>query len=246
MFLVFIGACKKDKVAINKFAHITDLNAREIIKASIDHAGGIDTWESMKHLRYTKKFSLLHGDGTVEKSFDQVHDYKYDPIYIDIKSRENGEMIHTKLEDGKYTRAKDGERMDIKTDNLIKAINTSTYVVGMPFKLLDPGASISYEGELFLENETLVDVIRVSYDPVKNENHSTADVWKYYFDKADRKIVANWVDAGDHANVIENLTYDRVGGILFNKHRKSYRLDSLGKKEYVRAEYFYDNYEAGF
>lgn len=241
-----MSACKQDVKPIDRFEHISDDNAREIIRASIAHAGGIDKWESIKHLKYTKDFSLLLEDGTVERSYEQVHDYKYDPTHLDIKSKENDDLIHTQFRDSKYTRTKNGESLDVANENLIKAMNTSTYVIGMPFKLLDPGVDISYEGELFLENETLVDVIKVSYDPVKNKNHSTADVWKYYFDKEDRKIVGNWVNAGDHANVIENLSYVRAGGILFNKDRKSFRLDSLGKKEFVRADYFYDNYEVEF
>ncbi len=246
MFFVSISSCKQSSEPVDRFAHIADDNARSIIKASIEHAGGIEKWESIKNLKYTKDFSLLLGDGTVEKSFAQVHDYTYRPTIIDIKSKEDGDLIHTRFVEGNYVRTKNGEAVDIPKANLIKAVNTSTYVIGMPFKLLDPGVAISYEGELFLENETLVDVIKVSYDPVKNDNHSTADVWKYYFDKENRKIVGNWVDAGDHANVIENLTFERVGGILFNKERKSFRLDSLGKKEFVRADYSYDNYEVGF
>jgi len=259
IFSIVINACKQDVIPTDRFAHISDDNAREIIRSSIAHAGGIDKWESIKQLKYTKDFSLLLDDGTVEKSYEQVHNYNYDPIHLDIRSKENGDLIHTQFLDGKYSRTKNGESLDfpysrnkngesldVPSENLIKAMNTSTYVIGMPFKLLDPGVEISYEGELFLENETLVDVIKVSYDPVKNKNHSTADVWKYYFDKEDRKIVGNWVNAGDHANVIENLSYVRVGGILFNKERKSYRLDSLGKKEFVRADYFYDNYEVEF
>jgi len=247
LLFFFLGiACNQKTVPLDRFAHIDDENAREIIKASIAHAGGIDKWESIKHLKYNKDFSLLFGDGSVEKSFSQVHDYNYDPLVIDIKSNENGDEVHTLLSGGKYSRTFNGKPSDATSANLAKAINTSTYVIGMPFKLLDPGVDIMYDGELLLDNGKLVDVIQVSYDPQKNSNHSTADVWKYYFDKQDRKIVGNWVDAGDHANVIENLTFEKVGGILWNKKRKSWRLDSLGKKEYVRADYSYDNYEVEF
>lgn len=246
---IFIGistACKQESSVVDRYAHISDPNAKEIIEASITHAGGIDKWESIKQLNYTKNFSLLLPDGEVERSFAQVHEYKYDPMDLLIKSKENDDMIATQLKEGKYSRLKNGEPTDASKEALVKAMNTSTYVIGMPFKLLDPGVEISYDGELLLENNNLVDVVQVSYDPKKNKNHSTADVWKYYFDKGDRKIVGNWVQTGDHANLIENLTYERVGGILFNKKRKSWRLDSLGKKSHVRADYTYDNYEVKF
>lgn len=247
IFLIgILYCCKQDGIEVDRFSHIKDDQARDILKMSIAHAGGIEKWESMKTLKYTKDFSLLLEDGTIEKSFSQVHEYKYSPLSIDIKSKENGELIHTQLVDDHYTREKDGEVLSIDKESLVKAVNTSTYVIGMPFKFLDPGVEIVYDGELLLGNNKLVDVIKATYNPAKNSNHSTADVWKYYFDKSDRKIVGNWVQTGDHANVIENLTYERVGGILFNKRRKSFRLDSLGKKEFVRADYYYDNYEVEF
>lgn len=247
VLLIILASCSPAaEQEVDRFAHIQDEKAREIIKASIEHAGGLALWESIKSLKYTKDFSLLHGDGSVEKAYAQVHDYRYNPLSIDIKSKENGELIHTTFKDGKYIRTKDGAATDATTAALTKAINTSTYVIGMPFKLLDPGAAIVYDGELTLEDGKLVDVVKVSYNPVKNKNHSTADVWKYYFDKDEKRIVGNWVQSSDHANIIENLTVERVGGILFNKIRKSYRLDSLGKKEYVRADYSYDNYELEF
>jgi len=246
IFLVISIGCTQESKVVDRYEQISDSIARDIIKASISHAGGIEKWESIKQLNYTKDFSLLLPDGKVERSFEQVHEYHYEPLDLLIMSKENGDMIQTQLKDGKYSRLKNGEPMDIKKEALVKAVNTSTYVIGMPFKLLDPGVEIVYDGELLLENNNLVDVIEVSYDPGKNKNHSTADVWKYYFDKDDRKIVGNWVQTGDHANIIENLTYERVGGILFNKKRKSWRLDSLGKKTHVRADYDYNNYEVKF
>lgn len=247
-FITICIACKAVPETVDRFAHIKDEKARAIIKASITHAGGIEKWESIRSLKYTKDFALLGSEGEIEKSFKQVHNYSYtigDPT-IYINSEENGDLIYTEYVNGKYHRTINGNPMDIDANQLKKAVNTSTYVIGMPFKLLDAGASINYEGELTMENGTLVDVIRVSYDPVKHDNHSTADVWKYYFDKTDHKIVGNWVQSSDHANIVENLTFERVGGILFNKHRKSYRLDSLGAKEYLRADYAYDNYDVSF
>ena len=231
------------ETTIDPYAHIEDEKAREIIKASIEFSGGLDKWQAMQKLKYTKDFALLLESGEVEKSYEQIHDYQMNPLIIDIQSKENGAMIHTRLENGQYSRTKDGEAIETSDAALAKAINTSTYVIGIPFKLLDPGPQITYEGEFTTEDGRVLDVLRVAYDAAQHANHSTSDVWKYYFDKEDRKVVANWVDAGDHYAFIENLTYARAGGILFNKDRKSYRVDSLGNKLYLRAEYTYDNYE---
>ncbi len=224
------------------FSIIEDQKAREIIRSSIEYAGGMENWKSIKQLTYTKDFSLLLESGELEKEFKQKHDYRWNPEVIDILSEENGVMIQTRLENGQYTRNVDNEEIQMEQESLAKAVNTSVYVISMPFKFLDPGAVIKYLGEETL-NDKKVEVVQISYNSDLNENHSTSDVWRYYFDQEDSKIVANWVQTGDHFSRIENITYERVGGILFNKERKSFRVDSLGNKLFLRAHYFYDNYE---
>lgn len=241
-----MAACNAPEKKEDRYSHIEDTNAKSIIKRAIDHAGGLDQWESIKQLKYTKDFSLLFEDGTVEKAFKQVHNYQYSPLSIQIESEENGELIRTIQQDGGFTRTVNGSELETSQEALAKAVNTSTYVVSMPFKLLDPGAQLSYEGVQTLEGGAEVDVIKVAYNADKHANHSTSDVWKYYFSKEDGRILANWVDAGDHFALIENLSFVREGGILFNKERKSYRVDSLGNKLYLRAEYLYDNYAVDF
>jgi len=106
----------------------------------------------------------------------------------------------------------------------------------------DPGVKLTYKGSKSYDNKT-VEVIEASYNADENKNHSTNDVWEYYFDKEDGKIIANWVQSSDHANIIDNNSFARPEGILFHKDRTSYRLDDEGKKEYVRAKYNYYNYK---
>lgn len=228
------------------YAQITDEKAREIVQASIQHAGGMERWQQVKRLSYTKNFQLLQESGAVEKTFEQVHDYQYDPLIINIRSQENGQEIHTRLQDGQYSRTINGETAGITQAALAKAINTSTYVVGMPFKLLDPGTKLYYEGETTLHDGRPVDVIRVEYDAEAYGNHSTTDTWKYFFDKTDRKILANWVKTSDHYSLVENISFVRAGGLLFNRERKSYRVDSLGNRLWLRADYLYDHYEVNY
>ena len=179
----------------------------------------------------------------MEKEFKQVHDYRFDSMEIDIISEENGQKIQTLLKEGLYTRTVNDTLKEMTQEALSKAVNTSVYVVSMPFKLLDPGADIKYLGQQELSGGRKADVIEVAYDASAYNNHSTSDVWRYYFDPQDAKIIANWVQTGDHFSLIENISYERVGGILFNKERKSFRVDSLGNKLYLRAAYLYHKYQ---
>ncbi|HKK77174.1 MAG TPA: hypothetical protein VJ953_18990 [Saprospiraceae bacterium] len=241
LILCFFFGCSQ-KETPDPFIQIQDEKARAIIRASIEHAGGMERWKKIKRLRYTKDFQLLLASGETEKTYEQMHDYQYDPLLIDIRSVENGQEIHTQLKDDVYTRTINGDPAEATQEALAKAVNTSTYVVSMPFKLLDPGAQITYEGETSMHDGRVVDVIRVDYNAQQHDNHSTTDTWKYYFDKEDRKIVANWVKTSDHYSLVENVSFVQAGGILFNRERKSYRVDSLGNRLWLRADYIYDNY----
>lgn len=231
------------KKITDRFEHIADKEASAILKKAIEYAGGLDQWKSIKHLTYSKKFDLFLESGAIEKSFQQRHDYQYNPSIISITSIQNDDEIVTVFQDGLYKRTKNGKPVESTQAALKKAVNTSTYVVSAPFNLLDAGAAISYDGEMTMEDGRIVDVIKVVYDAERFKNHSSSEMWKYYFDKKDGKLVANWVQSSDHLNLVENLTFERVDGILFNKHRKSYRLDEEGNKLYLRAEYFYGDYE---
>lgn len=239
-------SCDQETSLTNKpdrFGHIKDEKAAAILKKAIAFAGGLDKWESIKHLNYTKKFDLFLESGAIEKSFEQTHDYQYSPTKITIVSKENGEETKTVFQDGIYKRTKNGKAVESTQAALKKAVNTSTYVVSAPFNLLDAGAVISYDGERTMDDGRIVDVLKVVYDAERFKNHSSSETWKYYFDKNETKLVANWVKSSDHLNLVENLTFEKANGILFNKHRKSYRIDEEGNKLYFRAEYFYDNYK---
>ncbi len=244
LLTVLCVACSPQNTATSDpYAHIQDAQARAIIRAAIEHAGGVENWQAMQRLHYTKDFQLFTDSGKVEKTYEQVHDYRWNPLHIEIASNENDTLITTILQNGQYNRIKNTKPVATSQEALAKAINTSVYVVSMPFKLLDPGAAITYQGEDTLADGRVVDVVRVAYDTEQHANHSTSDVWTYFFDKDGPKIVANWVKTGDHFSLIENQRYERVDGILFNKARKSYRTDSLRNKLYLRADYQYDNYE---
>ena len=246
LLLLFLACSEKGsselaKTNVSPFEKIADQKAGSIIKKAIEYAGGLENWQSIQKLSYTKEFKLLTENGEVEKGFEQTHHYQYDPTIIDILSIENGDTVHTSLSDGQYQRMINGGKSNVPEESLKRAINSSLYVIGIPFKLLDPGAVITYLGVDTLNNKP-VDIIQVAYNSDKFENHSSTEIWKYFFDQETAAVVANWVQTGDHSNIIENLEFERVGGILFHKKRKSYRLDSLGNKAYLRADYYYGNY----
>ncbi|MEL6274337.1 MAG: hypothetical protein AAFU03_04390 [Bacteroidota bacterium] len=227
---------------IDPYAVFEDVKARELIRNAIEYAGGLEAWNGRRSMSYKKQFQLFDASGKVEKSFDQIHRYQLAPFDIKIVSIENGDTIITRQVKHKYSRTRNGVKMAANDEALAKAINTSRYVIGIPFKLLDPGVDIEYLGPDTLYNGRATEVIEVSYNANTHNNHSTSDTWRYYFAVDEPVIVANWVDAGDHFSLIENLSFERVRGILVHQNRKSYRVDSTGQLLYLRAAYQYSDY----
>ena len=224
----------------------TDEKSIEIIDQSIKHCGGIKKWQDMKSLSYHKDFQLLDAEGNIEKDYRQTHSYKYNPTHIHIYSIENGDTIITEYVNQTYSRSINGQYINTPQESIAKSINTSTYVIGIPFKLLDKGTLLTYDGERTLDSGQTVDVISASYDADKYDNHSSTDHWKYYFDKENRRVVGNWVQTSDHYSQIENLTFIEEGGILFNGRRESNRVDEKGNKLFLRARYNYYNYKVEY
>jgi len=220
-----------------------DHPATNIVLNAIETAGGMERWRNIKELTFNKDFQLLDSLGSIEKDFRQIHTYKYNPVQIHIKSIENGDTIITEFGNNQYKRTINGRIVEASQESLAKSVNTSTYVIGIPFKLLDPGSVLRYEGGALLNGEHPVDIVSATYDADHNANHSTSDIWKYYFNKENNRVVANWVKASDHYSLVENLTYEEAGGLLFNGKRVSYRVDESGKKQYLRASYKYYNYK---
>jgi hypothetical protein len=119
------------------------------------------------------------------------------------------------------------------------------YVLLMPFKLLDPGTHLSYIGESVL-NEQTAQILKATYDPSTKENHSTADEWYFFFEPTTGRYIASAVYHAPTYALIENNEQENVSGIVFNTYRKSWRVDSLFNKEYLRGEFWYSDFQVSF
>lgn len=69
------------------------------------------------------------------------------------------------------------------------------------------------------------------------------DRWWFYIDVETDELVANMVNHLDHHSFIDNLAFDTTTILTLNAHRKSYFTDSLRNVRYLRAEYFYTDFE---
>ncbi|MEN0003320.1 MAG: hypothetical protein AAF798_04230 [Bacteroidota bacterium] len=226
------------------YAHIEDQAASVLLKKAIDRAGGLEAWNKLKRLSFQKFYSLFDEAQQVEKSAQQQHHYFYQPKkMVEIQWLEKGK-VHQIVQDGNRVSKLINAQVDAtaKTESLLKTIESATFVVSIPFKLLDKGVALSYAGKDTLDNGKAVEVLKAVYNPSTHDTHTTPDTWWHYYDAADYTFVGYMVQHADHYSYVLNTTFEEKGGFIFPKDRKSYRVDAERNKLYLRAEYAYANY----
>ena len=58
-------------------SHITDGEVKRVLSAAMDKAGGLERWNQLASLQFTKDYSLLLESGEVENAAFQKHLYSF-------------------------------------------------------------------------------------------------------------------------------------------------------------------------
>lgn len=199
-------------------------------------------------MRFSKDYALLLESGEVENAAFQMHTYEFGAnASVKIEWEKEGTkhlIIHQK---DQYQKLVAG-RVDTSAarQSLMNNVLSATFVISIPFKLLDQGVELSYGGLDTLANGQIVEVIRATYHPDDHATHSTPDIWHHYYDAEDFTFLAYLVQHADHYSYVENRSYIEVDGFLLPKIRKSYRVDEDRTLLYLRADYTYDDYALTF
>lgn len=244
--LLLFAACKPsvneidDTTALDRIA---DKKAAQLLKKAIDAAGGLDTWNSLKLISFDKHFALFTENGEIEKDQQQTYIQRNRYDGSDGESVENPELRYQVGSD--FIRVNGDVNPDIEETALRNSILSASFVISIPFKLLDDGAVLTYMGKDTLDRGQEVEVLQVSYNPENHGNHSTKDTWWHYFDSQTYKHLAYMVQHADHYSYVENLTQTEAGGVVFPLTRKSWRVDENRNLLWLRAEYEYSNYQVG-
>ena len=222
-----------------------DNEAAEVIDRAISWAGSMTKWETLQTINYTKRSRLLLENQDVEYDITQAHAYSLQPsLRMDIQwDTDNGrnQLLYTDTLSVRYLNVSIIDRGTKVEESAFSAF----YVLGMPFKLKDPGVTLVYEGTKDFNGKT-ADIIRATYSPGEFDNHSTSDQWWYYFDQTDGAFLGCMVYHPPTYALIENIAFHDVEGMKFQKRRMSYRCDSLGNKQFLRAEFWYEDFEVSF
>ena len=250
--LVFIFTCsptdKEPSPLVERsdpFEIIKDQEAKDILQKAMVAMGGLERWNNKKRLSFSKEFKLYREDGSVENDVLQHHDYVLKPGSSYSIQWTQDEAQHEILQkESTLTKTINGvPDTNANMQSLTNTILSSVFVVAIPYKVLDPGADISYAGKDTLEEGQVVDVIQVVYDPQAHNNHTTPDTWNLYFDTESSIILGYMVQHADHFSYVRNLSNTVVEGFTFVTTRNSWRVNRNRELLYLRATYEYSDYE---
>lgn len=239
LFITLLLSCQ---ISQEYGSNPTTLSAeQQLLNKVISHYGGIEAYQNLESFSYRKDFDLLDSSGAIEKSYRQQHWYNKKDNYYKVHSIESGDTIVSILSQGNYSRTKNGEPTDAPAASIKRSINSSVYAINSPFNLLDKNVRLQCLDKAIKAGDTL-EVLEARYNAKTYENHSSSEPWRYYI-KNNGEIAYCWIKSSDHFNYVYNLSTQDLNQVKMHHERKSFRVDSLGKELYLRAEYRYYDFK---
>ncbi len=214
----------------------------QIVNRSIEHHGGYDKYNKLQSIQFTKQTILFDSSGKEESNIVQRNSFQLHPdIEGTIQWVENGDSIKIEYANSQAVKYVNNIEEKESSESAKNSILASLYVLLQPFKLLDEGTGHEYMGEDSIDG-TAVNKVALVYDGAKEGD----DEWAYFFKVENDEFVANMVDHKGRRSFIQNLSFDSSTPLKLHQHRKSYFVDSLRTILYLRAEYFYGDYQLDF
>jgi len=241
-----ITNCEQNqKIIPSPFKHLKDKKVKDLISKTIQSTGGLDNWNKIESLNFKKYFALYDANGKTEMEVNQVHNYLFQPNQeINISWIKNKDKHHLQSKDNNITKTINSQKDTVaKQTSLVNTIKSATFVMSIPFNLLDPGVDFEYQGLDTLKGDIVVDVLQAIYNPEQHNNHSTKDIWWLYFNQNTHLLESYMVQHADHFSYVKNNTLTKLDGFTFPEVRKSWRVTKDREILYLRADYRYSDYQ---
>jgi len=243
MPLVLLLACKPSQEA-HFYQNMKDKQAAQVLQKAMDAAGGFEAWEGLRLISFEKRFALFSENGEIEQERKQM--------YSEMRGLTKANLRPDTYTDKDLLFQLGSDLIQIKGDinpdqeeaALRNIVQSASFVINLPFKLLDTMAIITYAGKDTLDQGQQVQVLKVTYDFFSEDNFEPQDIWWHYFDDKTYQHLAYMVQHTDHYSYVENLELTKVCGITFPLGRRSWRVDENRNLLYLRAQYEYSNYLA--
>lgn len=215
----------------------------DILSKSLEAHGGLEIWQKVDTLSFTKKTILYNREGLKEKEITQNQSF-YGGNFINGKITSIGtDKSSISIIGDVYTKRVGDSLISISNNEMKSITNTfksAYYVISQPFNLRESGALLSYKKDTILNGEKIF-VVDVSYKEDKNTN--TPDQWTYFINAKSYLIVAAKVFHSPTVSFIENINFNKETPFVFNAERESVFLNKDGSRDYLRASYLYSNYK---
>ena len=217
------------------------LSGRDIVERSCRAHGGMDYWNRMNTIEFTKSTKLLFSDGSIESDMIQKQSFTFYPRHVyKIGYEIDSSRVSLIYDQGFIHKRVNGFPVNdsLEIASARSALLAAQFVVSQPFALLNEGVQLNRIEDYDSEGKTYY-AVEATYPG----DGPDSDKWTYYFDRDNFILTYNKVVLTDHTSWVENLQFDETTGMKFNAHRKSYRLNEKGEKTYLRAEYFYTDFK---
>lgn len=207
-----------------------------LLEAVMDKNGGKDAWNSVQKMSYEKSFQLLYEDGSIEKALTENHIYNFTAgVNREVTWKQEDTLYEIHRSDSAIYQIKNGKLDTLVTPKQLQSkLDAATFVVGLPFTLDTPSASLTYEGKTAFQNSSC-HVLKVTFQ-------GSEDIWRLYYEEKTLAWKGYWVQTSGHYSLVINEEMTDVSGFMLSRKRKSYRTDAQQNPTYVRATYEYDNY----
>lgn len=238
---LIVTSCKVESP--DPLNHIDDQEVKRVLNKAYESAGGFDTYANMDSIIFNKKTVLYLADGSIESSVDQRHAYSLHPTPSGTISWSDsiGDRTIRFGPKGAF-KTLNGKQVPDSEKSATSSFFSNYYVLFLPFKFVDPGVTLSYEGTTTIDKRK-ADIVKAVYAPEVYDNHSTSDEWWLFFDQEDGKVISNLVYHEPTYAYIENTESTEQYPLRMNLFRQTWRTDHDRNKEYLRGEFWYSNYK---
>tara|TARA_R110001632_G_scaffold11684_8_gene41726 strand:+ start:227 stop:988 length:762 start_codon:yes stop_codon:yes gene_type:complete len=210
---------------------------KSFMQAIEERSGGADRWNTIQKISFTKKFQLLDSTGHIEIDRLELHTYNF--------TYDTQRQIQWDLEGDNFLLVQQNNLLFQSKNKVIDStitqaalsnkLNAATFVLGLPYTLNSPTASLSYLGLQTFEG--------VSAHELKASFENSKDIWRLYYSEETLDWLGYWVETSDHYSLVINDVMTEAEGFSLSRKRTSYRTNAQKEKLYIRARYTYDNYK---
>ena len=260
IYLIFIlTSCKSDLKEVNQNASknansyenyvsyyrtIPDNEAGKITKTAITKAGGWENWVSKKAIKYERiniSYDSITGD--TSRIVREVHEYNLFPTFKGKMTWKNKDKNIVVLFDGlRAVKIENGVVLDDEKSRSEAWNNIfgSLYLIGLPFKMSDPGSVYNDMPPTTLANGKTTKVVKITYQEGAG-SFALYHKWYYYFDPQTYQLAATLLDHGKGFGLNEYSEFIEVGGLKLQTRRDRYDSNPKGERLLHTNTYLKEN-----